>query len=1223
MTLPSDEVRLLSQELFSEIKPFCVELTNLALLPTGAFDGDSRSLLDALAKVENTLKKHYLRHKGVQYRLSANIADYIFFPLSNLLQKPSLNDSIIQYILGILAFLLEHVWSFDPNPALMGQLYPLVTFLLGGANTSSQQKSKLLTANLTVEFKYSGILCINTIIKSLPPDFYGQSTKNLGLLGNTITVVLEVIESCTNPTSTEEIELVTLSLDTLTLLYATHITPENASHVFPGTISKLINFYTMSRSLNFKIICDILRLIRIMIVKVFSDESLQIEVRESKEMTLEDLGEMWDEDDNQSDQNLQTTLVAIPFDMPTNTVHRTKSWLKATSKQLKISLVILFKDLLSNANNVLKVQNKLEIQQEIIQFFKQTINNCFISLFNELIPLAFDIFSMLISVRTQRSGSRWVEDESAMVSSLSEVFTGSSIDYNKGKVLYNQVQLKLSDLINNRLSSVMVSIDSDRIRLYIISMKFQFKVLLLLSQKLSMGQEENELLITNLVGLLQNELVRSFVYGAQKKVNKKDILSILSGQKTVTTTNNETEQELVKENKFDEVELPPYIDATKIATINTQQQLTSSSPSTYSNNIAMLATTDIDKLTRVDNEIDNYFQGIFTASIESQIVELITYLGNLNNSNLSLTLIENILTQELFAISDDSELILNKSIGLWMANNLFSKVKQKNKVVDSKFNIDDFLVFDEDQSEVTKEYTSGVIDHSESPMEVLEDVTYMIMNSSQELIDMASEKLRDPESLKVVSKQSTTNNFKVYEMAYAVAIDSLGTLSGQMTQVDFQQDFLIEYLYPLLEALTFLSTPLVQSRARISLEKIVSNHYHGSLENLIMENLDYLVDSLSLKLSVASSLSPALPGILLVILKICGVQLLLENQLLDILSEMFTLIDSYHGYASLVEGFFIVFEELIQQVKIHFARDSVKRIMNDSENISKYKPWGMQNVNQLLKLISDSEKVIDPYGDYDSSKEYFKRKSDKPFSEQFSDSDDEDSDNEDDNDEQPKETKEEDIWTSNIPKPIYLVLEKIFNYGFRLLSHSSLSLRIRILNMLSQVYPLLCTDYKLVLPLISRHWPVLMSLAGGASNLSVATTELSHENSKFILPCLTLLTVIIEQDREQDEAFLGRKFLEMWDFLTTRSHLFPGNNKTRGKPTSSVVILNPKIISAYAKLVITGLDIYKRIIPDSVAFEMTTFCWKSGLLKSNSDLSNIGIETRNILWVLKENYKYQ
>lgn len=1249
--MPNDTIRQLSLLLFAEIKPYCVELTNVSLLPDPLFRSESVQLSTCLRNVQNTLEAHYKQHKDkvARYQLALNVADYVFYPLSNLLKKPSLNDSVIGSILSIMAFLLLHVWSFNPNQTLIDQLYPLVVFLMGG---STPKELKVLHA--TIEFKAAGVACLDQIILCLPIGYFSPgddllTKKNLALLGNTITLLLDILGGSTNANSVEEIQLVNDCLSTLESLYAIHMSPEQLSHVLPGTVSKVVNFYTMSKTLHYTIIVNIMKLLTSLIGKVFDDESLSIELQDQTktQKSLEELGDMWDKGQDQNNNSIETALLLLPFNIPSSNHHRTNSWLRATSKQLKISLTILFKDLLSpSSNNKTKVQTKAQIEFEIVSFVKTLLDKCFISLFNEFISLVLDIFPMLISSVSESKG---LELETGKIDSFAQVIclngdeNGTKMDplyLQKLSYVYKYVFDKLEGLIKSRISSIMMSVDNDRIRMYIISIKFQFTVLSQLCQILRKGEEHIFHLKSTLVKLLQKELVRGFLYNDRlKKYGNKDILTILSGSGNNKSNDNVIENELQIEeeaqvsNKFEDIELPPQIDVSKI--VKRKSKDTSNHVNNF-NTTNMILMSKQDWIKSQDVSDLTYFSSMYSLTVEHQIVELIKFLGRLDSSN-SLKLIEDVLSMDLQDLigQPEAETFLHRSINLWFANNLLTQVKSPKLTVpsvesQSDFNIDDFLDFDEDEKSEVKDILGSANYTSLQDYEI-ENISYMIMGKSQDLIDEISTLLNNPE---LISTANSINSYKVYEMTYSVAIDSIGILSNSLEFEDFQQDFLIDYLYPLLEALTYQSNPLIQSHAKQSLQRIVNNYYDGSLESMIVDNLDYLIDCLSSKLSVVTSLSPSLAGILLVVLKISGIKLLLSNQLLDIISEMFTLIDSYHGYSVLVEGFFVVFDEIVQQVEEYYAINKVDantKSDDESVNNSKYKPWGMTNVDQLLKMVDDSQKIVDPFKDYDSSKEYFKRKQNVPFAEQMADSDDEDADDEkQDEGNTGNNENAVDEWKSPIPRLIYDIIQRIFNYSFRLLSHPSTTLRYQILKMLTRVYPILSTNYNMVLPLISKHWPIIMTLVVGTNSLSTYEAPGSDDNylesANLVLPAVELTTVLIKEDRKQNEAFLGRKFLELWEFLTTKNEMFrlDISERPRQSSTSSLskIVHNPNILSGYANLIITGLNVYERIIPDKVAYEMVSFCWRCGVSdKRKFDYSQFSKETKNIIWLLQRNQR--
>ncbi|CUM48824.1 uncharacterized protein AC631_00371 [Debaryomyces fabryi] len=1216
-----DVQRALSLLLFTAIKPYCVELTQLALLPNPIFKSDSQKLVSALNNVNNTLEEHYRENSSSgPYRLSANIADYVFFPLSNLLKQPTLSDEVISILLKIIAFLINHSWSHNADAKLLDQLYPLILFLVDN-NVGAKGVTVIETKEFT--FKQSAVTVMSSLISCLPVDYFSSNPKNLTMLGSSTTILLDIFASLQGPTTQEQIFLVNECLDTISLLYS-KVSAEQLSHIFPGSVSHLVNFSTNSKSLHFSIICGILKLLRQLIVKVFNDKDLKISLDSSdSQPDLEKLNELW-EDQNDEELTHRMDMLNIKIEIPaTANKHRTTSWLFATSKQLKISLTILFRTFLSSQSYKLKVQTKTQVSNELISFVNEILQNCFVSLFKDFCAIALDVLSMLISILTsdEKASIQKATDEEIKIDDyasliISNISANDTSDKNQ-KLLYNHVKLKLSDFINNKLSSIVFSTDDEKINSYIVSLKFQFSILNKLSNSYFTNEDAVQDLKFKLTQHLQLHFVNCFLFNNQLK-SKESFPLAING----TPSDNKNESN----NKLDNIELPPHINANKLTRINNNNYLTNRSDNinAYTDNLLILSKNWSGGEPYRDSSelLSNYFKGIYSPFIENRFVGLLSFIALLGSSNESKSLltVENLfINNDVSVVGDASTQYLDKAVSLWMANNLMSAYNSKgNKQVQNSSNIDsfdinEFLVFEQKETMTD----SGIPSENN-----IEEISYLIMDKAQELIDEVSSLMNSPENITSKNKMQL---YKIYEFAYSVAIDSIGQLANHLSLADFQTDFLIDYLYPLLEALTYQSNSLIQTHAVSSLDSIVKNYYNGSLELLLMDNLDYLIDCLSLKLSVVSTLTPALPGILLIVLKIAGIKLLLTNQLLDILTKMFILIDSYHGYSALVQGFFIVFEELIQQIKVEYLKETILHEEESSLSIndSLYKPWGLSNCAQLLALIDDSNRLIDPMNDYDSNTEYFKRKPDTAFGDQLADSDDED--------EKISQSDESDqeVWNSCIPKNIYLIVQKIFNYGFRLLSHPSTNLRVQIIKTLINIYPILSENYQLLLPIISQHWPVLLTLVSGSSTLSTFSEIDSYDyaSDNIIILGLEFLIEIIEEDKKKGEKFLAKRFIEIWQHLSNNSKISgyikrSNLNKQSGRvqkqvstlrDTTAPSALNPKMIQLYVKLIITGLNTYERTVSDLTAYDMVKFCYSMGLSKDQYMVKEI----KNILWVIE------
>lgn len=1164
--------RNLSLLLFKEIKPCCISLSQIALLPLEIFKPDSPRLVLALQELESLLISHKKANLETVYRLSTNIADYIFFPISNLLKQPSLSDLVTKHILYILGFLIQNAWAHHFDPKLIDQLFPLVVFLSSG--------SQVLTKEF--EFQKNACFCITNILDIITNDYFqGNDIKRLSLLGDSTTVLLDVLSSLKSSNlSQEQTELAVNILNILNNLYSRKVSDEQTSYVFPGMISKVINFSTSSRSHHASLITAILKLMKSLILRVFDDKSLSIEVSlEDNTPTFEGLLGLWDS----KIESIEDAPIKFTSNIKSDG-HRTNSWLKATAKQLKLSLTVFCKDLLFTSSKQYKIKTNTGLFEVVISFNEAIISHCYYSLFMEFMPLSLDLFSTLISIReseecdVQRLNRK---DEQSVNQYTSMIIDAIRADHNKLELLYLQVRYKLEDAIDNNFSTIMFLLDESKIMNFVSSLKFNSKLLLSLSEILNKDVQVFSEIIKRLVFHLKSELFNSITWNNRrnKKANKNDLLAILGDH----SPSQDESTDINKKNTLDDIELPPSINAKQVTSIRDKKSsLTpSENKKNYSMNLEMLArqwATGGPQAEKSNSVLKSFYFGDFYSSlIECRLMSLLCFLSSLQGHN---AIIESLLvSDDLEGTEKSSEVYLNKSLSLWTANILLAQSQASES---KNFRITDFLNIDD-----------PVDDDNE-------EVLYMVMTKSQELIDEVAEFLNEPETM---TSSSDLNPMRVYQMSYCIAIDSIGILSDRLPKEDFQSDYLIDYLFPLLEALTFTSSPSVQYHAAASLAKIVENYYDSSLSNLILDNLDYLINSLSLKLSTPSSLNLALPGILLIVLKISGLQLLLDNQLQDIISQMFILIDSYHGYSILVEGFFVVFEEIIKQLSQAYVDQ------NHLLNIGKNQELSLKSVDELLVFLDNSNNKVDPLNvKYDSSTEYFKRKKpNTPFEEEI-DSDDEDA-------EGPEPVEEsDDIWKSPVPKNIYLISQQIFNYGFQLMSHPSLSLKRQILKTMKEVYPLLGTSYDLVIPLVSQHWPILLSMITGITSLSQFQDQDKIEQDQLIIPSLELVNEMIRVDNEAGTSFLGRKFIEAWEFMSGHSRIFSTNTRASdSKAITEYRSFDPKALKLYVEFLILGVTSYSRIIPDLIIYDILRNCFYLGIPET-MELTN---EIRGVLWVIK------
>ncbi|CAK7265380.1 hypothetical protein SEPCBS119000_001483 [Sporothrix epigloea] len=122
---------------------------------------------------------------------------------------------------------------------------------------------------------------------------------------------------------------------------------------------------------------------------------------------------------------------------------------------------------------------------------------------------------------------------------------------------------------------------------------------------------------------------------------------------------------------------------------------------------------------------------------------------------------------------------------------------------------------------------------------------------------------------------------------------------------------LIDVLYPIA---TYLGAPEDQLRAHAvaTLNSLALSCGYGSggVSALIIDNVDYMLNSVSLRLNTLD-ISPASTRVLSMMIRLAGPRLV--PYLEDVVAAIFAALDNYHGYPLFVESLFSVLGEVVQQ----------------------------------------------------------------------------------------------------------------------------------------------------------------------------------------------------------------------------------------------------------------------------------------------------------------------
>lgn len=354
--------RTMSQEstVFNELRPLCVDLSRLSFQPQQTFDPQSGSLRDALKGLERKLASY-------TDEVSIKLADYIFVPISSLLKQNSLGKAQTDYVLLIIAHLLRLAWRSNGTleKALARQLLPLITFLI------NPDKNDELRVETSQEDRIAGCSALFEFFQSLNQQSYcgeffsANDPKALGSLGHSISILLSILEE-----SSQDVDTQLKSIQSLQILYQKIVCDgEMLSFVLPGNISSFCKVLTLpGMTTNYKVASKILEVMNDLLLLIYDDRNLNTSLSK-----LTDLKQL----DSIADENGKSSLGLVEVHGSSearSAKHRSTSWLRATSSQVRLALEKIIPKLFSRNNS--------EISAALVTLASAILDRCCHSLGN-------------------------------------------------------------------------------------------------------------------------------------------------------------------------------------------------------------------------------------------------------------------------------------------------------------------------------------------------------------------------------------------------------------------------------------------------------------------------------------------------------------------------------------------------------------------------------------------------------------------------------------------------------------------------------------------------------------------------------------------------------------------------------------------------------------------------------------------------------------------------
>jgi TELO2-interacting protein 1 len=206
----------------------------------------------------------------------------------------------------------------------------------------------------------------------------------------------------------------------------------------------------------------------------------------------------------------------------------------------------------------------------------------------------------------------------------------------------------------------------------------------------------------------------------------------------------------------------------------------------------------------------------------------------------------------------------------------------------------------------------------------------------------------------------------------ALALESI-TLQAQQLKSDFRPE-LIDALYPTLQ-LMGSSNALLRSHAMTALNILSSACEYASTSEMLISNVDYLVNSVALKLNTFD-ISPQAPQVLLMMIKLCGAPLI--PYLDDLVGSIFAALDCYHGYPRLVELLFSVLGAIVEEATNATAQKAISATSHEKQQLNPHRKKARQPFT-ISDLAAELSSLAAPHPEPDGSTESYLSHPNRPF----------------------------------------------------------------------------------------------------------------------------------------------------------------------------------------------------------------------------------------------------
>lgn len=343
-----------------------------------------------------------------------------------------------------------------------------------------------------------------------------------------------------------------------------------------------------------------------------------------------------------------------------------------------------------------------------------------------------------------------------------------------------------------------------------------------------------------------------------------------------------------------------------------------------------------------------------------------------------------------------------------------------------------------------------------------------------------------------------------------LALESL-SLIAQAQKQSFRND-LVDALYPIVHLLGASSRD-VQNHAIVALNNISQFCAYPSAKDLLLDNVDYMVNAVALKLNTFD-LSPQAPVVLGMMVKLAGASLV--PYLDDMVVSIFSALDAFHGYEGLCEALFGVMGQIVEESaktgKVAAITAAGEKVDDGKEKKKEKRKLTDKELVESLRFNANKDRPrIEPLEDVDGEVEDENDREDfprEPWGKGKKREEDPLLDGDEDEDSNPPRPPEDQVIK---PTKSYELVQRITRLSQHYLTHDSPTLRMKLLRLVNTASPLLAKNEDEFLPLVNDIWPVVHN-------------RLFDDESQVVVAAADAIT----QLAESCGGFLASRVSESW-----------------------------------------------------------------------------------------------